>query len=83
MILMKFDDWIMIGLLLSAVVFITRAIFLFFKENKKQKGSWIPVLTNLDMYNFYLGECVVIKGKKFLITKKDYTNKKLYIEPMN
>jgi hypothetical protein len=80
---MKTEHLIMIELLLSAAIFIARAIFLFFKGNKKQKGSWIPVLTNLDMYNFYLGEEVTIKGQKFLILKKDYENKKIYVKPLN
>jgi hypothetical protein len=76
---MKNEHWVMVILLLVAMYLIVKSICLFFKENKKQKGMWFAVSSMLANY---LGEIVIIEKQKFLVTKKDYINKKVYVEPL-
>jgi hypothetical protein len=74
---MKTEHWIMIGLLLSSIIFIARAIFLFFKENKKVERYCFSVI---DTSLYRIGDKLKINSSIVKIIKIDFKNNLVYVK---
>jgi hypothetical protein len=72
---MQINPLLMLIFILIIIYFIIKNIYLLFKEPEKK--MWLSVS---DILDYHLGETIIIRGQKFLILKKDYKNKKIYIE---